>query len=57
MEERTVLVPTTVMEHQTITVTKCRPETRQETFTEYHNVPETQTVQRQYTEMVSETQM
>lgn len=52
--ERKILVPTTVMENQTVKVTKFRPETRAQTVTVYRQVPETREVPQQYTVLVPE---
>jgi len=52
--ERTVLVPTLVTEMRTISVTKCRPEVRQHTYTVMRQVPETKQVSYEYTVLVPE---
>ncbi|MGE0756917.1 MAG: hypothetical protein AB7F89_04960 [Pirellulaceae bacterium] len=52
--ERTIQVPTMVMERRTIHVTECRTEPRQRTITVNKCVPETQQVTENYTVMVPE---
>ena len=53
--ERTCYVPTLVTEQRTVTVTKCKPETRERTVTVYHQVPETRTVAIECTVLARET--
>ena len=55
LTERTIQVPQWVTENRTITVTRCRPETRERTFTVTRCIPETQDREEQYTVMVPET--
>ncbi len=54
--EKTVLCPTWVTEKRTVTVTECRPETRQRAYTVCRLVPETTQVERQCTIMVPQVQ-
>ena len=53
--EKEVCEPEMVTENRVVKCTECAAETRQRTVTTYHQVPVTQTVQRQYTVLVQET--
>ena len=53
--EKTVCVPTWVMETRTVDVIECTTEQRQKTCTVYRQVPETKTIETQCTVMVPET--
>jgi hypothetical protein len=54
--EKTILCPTWVREKRLVTVTECRPETRERTDTVCRLVPETRQVERQCTVMVPQVQ-
>src|SRR5689334_3979824 len=53
--ERTVMVPQTFTEYRTVNVVQCRNEEQQYNYTIYRRVPETHTVQYQYTVPIFET--
>jgi hypothetical protein len=54
--QRTVMVPTWETQTQTIQVTRCKPETKQMTYTCYKTVPVVKQIQQQYTVMVPQVQ-
>jgi hypothetical protein len=56
MVEKTILVPKTEMETQTIHVTQYKPETRERTVAVMNRVPKTETVTRNYSVMVPKTE-
>jgi len=53
--QRTVYVPQIVTEKRTVEMVQCSEEVRQRTCTVYRRVPETKTVEREYTVMVPQT--